>query len=270
MNAFATSRTALPADGIPDFQFSTRPETGPVVLLRHPHGAHLHPQRWATALARALETELIVVQLLVAGGRLGSTAPTSRWQRRFGDDSRAAFVSLPSEETAGLAEALSSFSPRVVVTGFAGGWPANHITELATACGAPFLVAREPRAQRGVVAATSLDDVRLPVLHEASEWAQVLDRPLTFLHNLGAGSGKAERPRFEHQLEAFASRRGAEVALTHAYDPVSGILDVARGADADVIVVGAAGGQAGTGRVASRIAAMARRSVMVVPVPHVA
>ncbi len=237
----------------------------PVVLIRRDQSAHRHASTWAVALAEALHTDLVVV-------RLGSERvlnARARWQRRFGSRTAApALLSVPEGRgTTHLANAIAPLNPCVVVVGQAGRWPGDSAGQLASECGVPCLVARAPRGQRGVVVATSLEDERAPVVREASAWARVLGRPLTVLHNQEVSMGGAGRTgREEDQLEALAESLGARAVLTRSLDPVAGILDVARTDDADLIVVGASLSRSdGARRVAPRISALAKRSVMIVP-----
>jgi nucleotide-binding universal stress UspA family protein len=214
----------------------------PVVLVHARHETSA-PREWAEALAAALHTGLVDLQLP-------------------GGDTEA-------EDMERLARALRSLAPRLVVLPSAVGGPCESAARLAAECGVPFLVARPRRARRGVLAATSLEDARHPVLREAARVAGALGRPLTCLHNtrtrvLGADRGPGSAG-LEQRLDRLATELGADVVLTRAQDPVSGIIQEARREEADLIVVGTAPSPADTGPVGARVAGLARRSVLVVP-----
>ena len=249
MNALATSTTlAVQAlAGLPSFSLASR---GPVVLLVDRGGARSAARQWAMTLADALQTELVEIDLTEAIQEFGEP-----WAARL-------------DRTARLAQTLQPLAARVVVLPAGAGWPAESAGGLATQTGVPCLVARAPQAHRGVLAATSLEDRRHPVLQEAASIAHAMGRPLTVLHNATAriaGAGRGVRVSLEQRLDQVASELGAEAVVTRALDAVSGILSEARREDADLIVVGASTSPSNGGPVGGRITGMARRSVLVVP-----
>lgn len=202
-------------------------------------------REWAVTLSTALRAELVELELTGLG--VGAPGVLDRTQR--------------------LAQTLRQLEPQLVVLPAVPGWPAESAGRLASACGAPCLVARSHHARSGVLAATSLEDRRHPVLQEAARLAGALGRPLTVVHNTavevvsaGRGPGGLER-----RLERVGTELGAEVVVTRAQDAVSGILGEARREDADLIVVGAPSSPSNTGPVGARVVGMARRSVLIVP-----
>ncbi len=279
----------------------------PVVLLRGDHAAHLEAARWAQTVAAALKAEVVVVRVLNPRGvranllfpqkNLGdglesvenahrSMDARVRWQRRFRPpESAPAQLSLVNEGVARLGAALEPLRPRLVVMPASQFWPGDTVARLAAACGTPVLVARASRRPGRVVAATNLEDGSLPVLHQAAEWAHTLHWPLTFVHNLQTSPlawvgidafpfvppepvEPALGPRQMHQLEQVAGEADADVTVTHSLDPVAGILDAAREAAAELLVVGTPHAASWMSRrVTARVVASAKRSVLVVPLP---
>lgn len=229
-------------------QGAPRLANGPVVLV-HARGETSASREWAAALATALKTELLELDFTQVVAEVGAAAALDRTQR--------------------LAEALRPLSPRLVVLPAVVGWPAECAGRLATACGVACLVARPHHQRRGVLAATSLEDGRYPVLKEAAVVAGALGSPLTFVHNTAVRVVGASRGRrsagMERRLDQVATELGADVVVTRALDPVSGVLGEARREDADLIVVGASTSPANGGPVGARIAGMATRSVLIVP-----
>ncbi|MDP3151901.1 MAG: universal stress protein [Archangium sp.] len=244
MNQLTSTMTmtpsALPLQGLPR---TSQVASRPVVLVRAKHETRASGE-WAEALAAALQAQLVTLELEALGNQ-------------------------GLDETDRLAQALRSLAPRLVVLPSVVGGPAESAGRLAAACGAPCLVARSRHAHRGVLAATSLEDRRHPVLEEAARVAGALGCPLTFLHNTRVrvmGPHRDTRAAsLERRLDQLATELGADVVLTCAFDPVSAILAEAGREDADLIVVGAATSPPDSGPVGGRVAGLATRSVLVVP-----
>lgn len=147
-----------------------------------------------------------------------------------------------------------------------------------------------PRAD-AIVAATDFSDWRFPALAQAAALGGQLNAPLTFVHNvdplasliggsiaggpamvLGASAHDAEQRRAKH-LRYVASTLGQDIdtVVVSREAASDAILDVARGCDADMVVLGAhpRRGLRGFARrgTAEIVAAGARRSVLAVPMP---
>ncbi|MBE2254225.1 MAG: universal stress protein [Myxococcus sp.] len=276
----------------------------PVVLLRGHGAAHGAASRWATELARALATDVVVVRLISerplranvlfpqrhhADGLQNATAALRvmdarvRWQRRFhAGQTPPAMVSLEKSGTTNLAGALQGLDPRLVVVPSTGLWPGDSVSRLSLEANVPVLVARREPGHAPVIAASSLTDRRLPVLEQGASVAHALGRSLTFVHNVDplvlAWTGdslspfvlpSAEQRVARHaadQLELAADAHDAGVTITRQGDPVGGILAAARRAHADLVVVGADPKPSLLSRrVTARVVASAPESVLVVP-----
>jgi nucleotide-binding universal stress UspA family protein len=245
----------------------------PVVLLRKDGAPHRHAWGRALQLAAALDAGLVELRLVEPRARRRPRSldwmldVRTRWERRFGREfARPPLVTLTATDTEHLVEALGGLDAQLVVLGAMPGWPGDSVVALAAESGTPCVVARCPRPAHPVVACSSLLDPALPVVREAAAVAEALHRPLTVHHHVEPPITQAPQPDLEPRLEALAQARGAEVALTHGADPVTGILTVADAADADVVVVGAARSPAeGSRQVAPRVTALSSHSVMVVP-----
>ncbi len=242
----------------------------PVVLLRSLGAGHRFARERALELAAALELPLLEVRLVSRTQDLERVqAARQRWERRLGKHHKLpGLVTLKSEGTEQLARALAALEAQVVVLSSTRIWPGDSVLQLATESGASCVIARRPRPDHSVMAASRMLDARLPVVREAAALAHALHRQLTVHHHVEPEIAQAHRPDLEPQVERLARAEGADVALTEGSDPVSGILSVARASDADVIVVGAPRSDSeASRRVAARVAALAYRSVMVVPQP---
>lgn len=245
----------------------------PVVLLRKEGSPHRYAWGRALQLAAALDTGLVEVRLVEERGRRRRHSldwlldVRARWERRYGRQfARPPLVTLPATDTEHLVEALDGLDAQLVVLGAMPGWPGDSVVSLAAESGTPCVVARCPRPAHAVVASSSLLDPALPVVREAAAVAEALHRPLTVHHHVEPPIAQAAQPDLEPRLEALAEARGAEVALTHGVDPVTGILAVADATDADVLVVGTARAHSEvTRQVAPRVTALSSHSVMVVP-----
>jgi nucleotide-binding universal stress UspA family protein len=240
----------------------------PVVLLRSPRQGHGIASERARQLAEALRTDVLDVHLLAGPGASveRAHAARSRLARRPAAGGAPPLLTLPAGDTSQLARTLRALEAQVVVLASTRTWPGDCVVHLAEESGITCVVARRPRPAQGVIAASSLLDPKLPVIHAAANWASALHQPLTLLHHVEPHIARADAPSLEAQAERLARAHDASVTLTHGSDPVADILHVARASDADVIVVGVPATHGSASRcVAPRVAAMAWRSVMVVP-----
>lgn len=248
------------------------PPPRPVVLLRQPFSAHGHARARALELAAALQTRVVELRVLEEArarsrGLSWARVARARWERRFGEHhALPRLVTLPHLGARALAASLRQLGAQALVLGSVRVWPGDSVVRVAAESSVPCLVARDPRATRGLIAASRLLDLTLPVVRAAAAWAEVLHRPLTVHHHLEPTIDHAPRPALLPLAERVAAATGAEVAVTRGVDPVEGILATARASDADVIVVGApAAPSDASRRVAPRVTALAHRSVLLVP-----
>ncbi|MDP3231882.1 MAG: universal stress protein [Myxococcales bacterium] len=300
MNALASRDLAAPRPPM-----ATRRSSGrrPVVVIRSAGAAHGAASRWATELAVALETDVVVVRhvctrrphvnlffpqrhvtegLTNAAAALRVMEARVRWQRRFADGAAPSLVSLEASGLSSLSEAVRGLDPLLVVVPAALGWSGESVSSLSLELNVPVLVARRRPAHTPVVAASNLVHPTLPVLRQAAGLAGALGRSVTFVHNvepmvLGwAGDSLAPfaLPELEQRvtnfcverLESAASEHDAGVTVTRQVDPVGGILAAARRAHADLVVVGADPGHDFLSRrVTARVVADPTGSVLVVP-----
>jgi nucleotide-binding universal stress UspA family protein len=237
------TQTKTPAAVLP-FTFTPRLAKRPVLLLQDGPSADRASREWAVAFAAGLRAELVEGELGLSPGQRSEL-----------------------DETQWLAPVLRSFDPQLVVIPAESTRLAANASRLAGSSGVPCLVARPRHARSTVLAATSLEDERHPVLQEGARLAEALGLPLTVVHNseaqvVGAGRGEV---LLQRRLEVVGAELDAEVVVTRAPDPVSGILGEARREDADLIVVGASSSPEHVGPVGAAVAGLARRSVVIVP-----
>lgn len=161
--------------------------------------------------------------------------------------------------------------------------------DIASSARVPVLIARPPRRQNIVLAATKLADERFPVIRRAGRLREVLDAQLVLVHNrvpiLAAGgieNGHAASWLRSEREEELTCEQLATVArlfphcsgsyVKRRLNTSSAILEVARECDADLIVVGVRRCSSLIERVlggcmAARVATRALRSVLVTPLP---
>ena len=124
----------------------------------------------------------------------------------------------------------------MVLLAAADGWSGRQVTALVQHLGAPVLVLGGPAEAGGVVAATDLEDAHLPVARGGIALAERLAARVTFVHN----RDRVTAPRRGRLLARIAKGRVPHRRATTAHrDTARAILDAARDARADVIVVGA-------------------------------
>lgn len=177
---------------------------------------------------------------------------------------------------------------RLIVIPKVEGVSGRMVEELANETDCPVLVARVPTRSALVVGASSLEDLRYPVLRFVHDLGTRLRAPTLYVHNvaphiipgegppLGAPGGIVdpdprtleERQRRLLQL-AMAIDTSADVEVRHRLDPANAVLAAARDRAADLVVVGSQRRswlrRLTHGSVAARVVDQARRSVLVVP-----
>ena len=151
------------------------------------------------------------------------------------------------------------------------------------------LVARPPRSQNIVLAATDLADGRYPVLNKARQIGGFMGAQMVFFHNvapmeISVGHAKADGPivvlngeKEDHaqaRLKSVAHKfpRCIAAVVKKRLNTSHAILATARECDADLIVLGVKRGASPIERmlggcVAARVAENAWRSVLLTPVP---
>lgn len=134
--------------------------------------------------------------------------------------------------------------------------------DLATEASVPVLVARAGDTAKRILAATDLRDPQLPLVAGAASWASQVDAALVVAHDGAADAGAL----------AAASRAlgvDAQVQLTTTSDPAGAVVELARAADADLVMVGARRRPwwdlRPRPKVAEQVLADAAASVLVVP-----
>lgn len=254
----------------------------------------------------------------MSGGRLFVACAAPRWVRhnvlfphRNGPDSLAApsahagllarvrafcdgvlLEPLPDDrlivEEGDAAQVAAAVAERLgvaaVVLGAAGD--GRTATEVACRARVPVLVARRVR-QGAIVAATDLEDVRYPVVRQASDLAGQLDERATFVHNVPPGPGLGLNAaglglvpeeeilaEYSGRLRAIARLLpiAADVAVLSRPSAADAILEIAAEADADLVVVGAHArswfGRLLSPGTAEVVVDRAGRSVLVLPLPE--
>lgn len=277
-----------------------------VMLIHPSRQAMGAARRRAEGMAKVLGAQLVVVKLARPGRArahvlfpqvhegevlrsvtvgLREARAVERWQaarRRKGLASVEVLASPPTVE--GLVEAAATPGVALVVLPASLGWFASGVTGLAARAGVPVLLAHALQGQERLVVGTNLEDPQRPVIRRALDFAARLEAPLTIVHNspelreeLAAATAAAGLPPLEKVADASdavvnelaAAGQAAEVTVKRRGDAVTGILEAAQEQDADVIVVGVRARTAPglfAERVAERLCASARRSVLLVPV----
>ncbi len=243
-----------------------------------------------------LHTNVIFPQANVADGlerlrrarrEARSLARWAAWREKRGDPCIDVVLCPPGVEA--LIDVCSQEGVALLVVPGALGWNGHTVGRLATGAGVPVLLARPVRGSDGLVVASNLEDPKRPVIRAAIALAARVEATLTVVHNeelampgivsAGVAAGMAFQPIDDRALargkqealscELAAMGHPGPVRVTQRFDPVEGILDTARGADADLIIVGvrerSAPGLFAT-HVAERVCATARGSVLLMPV----
>lgn len=176
-----------------------------IVRLHAPGTHNGHAARRAEAMARVLDSEVVILKL--SAGLLPSISVL--FPHRHHDEAVAAATHQAREEAVlqrwrarrerrgvrGLEAAarpatihaivneLAAKEARLVVVPAGLAWRSGTIVELAVEARVPVLVARAARPHERLVAATNLEHERLPVVAQAAGLASRLDGALTVVHN---------------------------------------------------------------------------------------
>lgn len=260
-----------------------------VLLLDHRSGGAV-PILRAKRLSNALGANLHVVLALSATRSKLDTAHVS-YVRRFlqhtkphGDHTleivRGALADV------GLDAARAQDPVVVVLDAEAGPKLACRVVD---DLGVPALVARDPRSNGELIAASDMAHPDLPVLAAARDYARALDRPVTYFHNVrpmppfvgdpatdlgpvvstAELEAKAISDRLARLRRFARGERDGETVLARKDSTVETLLELVRNRGADLVVVGRDERSwfsrlLGRG-VTERVVEQSPRSVLVVP-----
>lgn len=160
-----------------------------------------------------------------------------------------------------------TLSPSLIVVP-AGPSAGLHARQLVRRAKVPVFVARAER-RGGVVGAVDLERPELPVLRQIAAFTVSLHGSPVLVHPLPQ-EALGQLGHVRRRVNALRAATqwllpGADVVVTARASPVQAILEVARGIDSDVIVVGEAPGDTDGHGIAGELIALARRSVLVTP-----
>lgn len=185
------------------------------------------------AVERALVLEPLRSSVRVEDPRARPAAP-----RPWGWLAQAALLARRDWLRSALVDGTRRTQPQLLVLP-----PARWVTpglalDVAVTANVPTLLARGAGTARRILAATDLRDPQLPLVAGAARWAQQVDASLVLVHD---GRSPEARDALAGRLEGAAKTLGtaAEVAVTAEDDPARALLDVARAANADLVMVGA-------------------------------
>lgn len=145
----------------------------------------------------------------------------------------------------------------VIVSPDAGG-DGDTAAKVADALKVPVLVARTPRPNGAMVAATDMAHLQYPVLVTSRQFAQALDTPLMFFHNATPVSmftlnpmisgtpyidtSGVARDAAEAKLSRLRALAGSEddvdVVVARSHETLDAILEVAVERKADIVAIG--------------------------------
>jgi len=162
------------------------------------------------------------------------------------------------------------------------GQSGRRVTSVVMEANVPVLVARPHTESETIVAATDLEDSRLPVLHRAAELARRLETDVVLMHNIPPRTEIAAWSSFFtandgslfkrlHRMRRAAGELDveSEAVVEQMPSAADAILETARERDADIVVVGTRAKtpfeSSRVGSVPGRIVERARRSVLVTP-----
>lgn len=258
-----------------------RPTPAVILLVDH-RTASRAAIDWGMRASRALTAELHVV---VAIERDALATATMRALRDLASAHRFdVTLRRGGLRTVGIL-AARELSPSLIIVG--AGVEAASVCSLVDHLGIPVLVSRAATPSGGVVAASDMERLGFPVLTIARDYARLLERPITFVHNASppspvsglAESSYATTFTLEEDVAATkASRleqlagtaRDGDAIVTRSPRTVEAILQLARERDADIVSVGHQhrswlSCMMGSG-VTERLIARCDRSVLVIPV----
>jgi nucleotide-binding universal stress UspA family protein len=150
----------------------------------------------------------------------------------------------------------------------ADGTAAERAARIARQTSLPVLVARPPRTEGTLVAATDLARPKYPVVRQVAELAARLDAQAVLLHSAADPDGVGR----QHELlktVATSLAPGAELLVTRDGDPLEAILAAERRYDCDLTVVGATVGSKPdlvAPSLAEEVVRNAKGSVLITPV----
>ncbi len=225
----------------------------------------------AWALAAAGGTRLWVVEIVPRGATLADVdADLDDWcaqllpaaLREAGREVREGDFVTEATAIAG------TLSPTLIVVP-ADPSAGQHARELVRCAHVPVFVARAER-RGGVVGAVDLERPELTVLRQVAAFTVSIHGSPVLVHPLPE-EALGQLGQVRRRVNALRAATqwllpGADVVVTARASPVQAILEVARGIDSDVIVVGEAPGGADGHGIAGELIALARRSVLVTPV----
>lgn len=250
----------------------------------------------AATMARMLEAELHVLGVVEGGVRERPHLDATREliARRIASVARTERAEVHVRTGALAASTIElgrSLAPLVVVLSPSAGGHGKVAVEIADELRTPVLVAREPRPNGPIVAATDMRDPRYPVLQASRTLARALHTPMTYVHNaspavpttldpMGVPFAYLSVARLDEEvadaklarLQRLAHEEGEDVdaVVVRSYGTVGAILEAARDRDADVVTVGRRPcswlGRLLGRRVPERIVDRCRRSVLIVPI----
>lgn len=276
-----------------------------IVLSLSEHGYPTQCLMRAHRLASSLRARLHVLRVLPRDWRccaprsagatqrtLASLGATQSWTRQvLGESASIEALTVKSGdfvEQTGIYAAQNG-GQLIVVSPNARPSIGSAATILARISGIRVLVAREPREQHTIVAATDLDSADYPVLHEAAEFARWLKAPVVALHQLRDASWSRrtfgwQSRRWSATARAARARELANISqrlhfashliVSSGASPTDAILRQARTCEADLVVVGTHcrrwSERVTTHSVCAQIIDRARRSVLVTPLARCA
>lgn len=147
---------------------------------------------------------------------------------------------------------------------------ASLVMDLARRADCAVLVPKGCTTFGTLLAATDLEDARIPVLRKAVQLGRVLGAPVVGVHSVVNATSEdcAGVERSRQRLEAAAQNfhSGLDPIVLWARDPVGGILAQARARNAALIVVGVrVARRRSTPSTAAQLITRSRRSILVQP-----
>ena len=259
-----------------------------VMLLLDDRSASRAALQWGQEAAKALGAELSFVFAIPSPPYIGRSPLTPSLLARLRGMSPTGHFDVELHRgnlrQVGI-EMARTKSPALVVVGSTAGTEAcSLVDELHV----PVLVARDAPTGGPILAASDMEHLEYPVLATAREYAQALERKITFFHNahLPSFSTSETMASFDYastfalqeqvvEAKSACLRKLAgdapnvDTFVARAPRTVNAILELARQSDADIVSVGhqrrSRLGRLLGQRVAERLVRRCKRSVLVVP-----